>query len=324
MAENPTIYQVAQIGVESTPGTLVAATKRLTSFDLTWNVKPEVKIYRPTGYKFATLASLSKEWTEIGFKGPTTYTEIIYPLNSLIKAVAPTGAGTAKTWVFAPSSTATDTRKTYTIEHGSADRARRFGYGLFTGMTLNFTRDEVTVEGTAIGKAMADNFSLTGALSEVALMPVMPTQTALYLADTAAGLAGASAATRAFSASWTLENVSGPVWPLNNSAAFAAMVDTQPTANGRVKMAVDAEGMALLTNLRAGSTKFMRIKSLGDLISGADYYLLQVDVAMKISNVQPFADEDGVYAVEWEYETVHDATWTKGTEITVVNALSAL
>lgn len=324
MAENPTVYQVAQLGVETTAGTLVAATKRLTSLDLTWNIKPEVKTYRPTGYKFGTLASLSKEWTEVGFTGPATYTELIYVFNSLLAAVSPTGAGSAKTWTFTPSATATNTRKTYTIEHGSSDRARRFGYGLVSGTTLNFSRDEVTVEGTIIGKAMVDNYSLTGGTTEVALLPVMPTQTSLYLADTAAGLAGAAAATRAFSASWTLENVSGPVWPLNASAAFAAMTDLVPNANGRVKMAVDAEGMALLTNLRAGSTKFMRIKSLGDLISGADYYLLQVDVAMKVTNVQPLADEDGVYAIEWEYETTYDSTWTKGTEVTVINTLTAL
>lgn len=325
MAENATLYQLTQIGVEVTPGTGVAATKRMTALSIEPGIRADVKTYRPTGYKFATVASLAKEWTEASLSGPLTYTEIIYVLSSLLKTVTPTGT-TAKVWTFAPTSTATDTRKTYTVEHGSGERGMKFVHGLVTGLTMNFSREECTLTGTMLGKALQDNTALTSLTSaaEVPLLPVMPTQVQIYLADTAAGLAGATALSRAFAGGFTLENTSGAVFPLNASSSFAATVDTEPRASGRLKAAVDSEGMALLTNLRAGSTKFMRIKAQGDLIAGSDYNTLQVDMATKVSNVQQFSDEQGVYAVEWEFALVHDSTYGKALEIAVTNTLTSL
>lgn len=324
MPENQSLYQLTQVGVESTAGTGVTATKKMSALTIEPGIKAEVKTYRAAGYKYPTVASLGKEWTEAALSGPLTYTEIIYPLSSLIAAVTPTGAGTAKTWTFTPTTTASDTRKTFTVEHGNSVRGLKFVYGLVTGMTLNFSRDECNLTGTMIGKALQDNQALSGSTTEVALLPVMPTQVQLYLADTAAGLAGATAMTRAFSGGFTLENTAGAVYPLNASSSFAAIVDTEPRASGRLMAAVDAEGMAPLTNLRAGSTKFMRIKATGDLISGADYNTLTVDMACKVTNVQQFRDEQGVYAVEWEFTLAHDSTWTKALEIVVVNTLTAL
>lgn len=324
MAENASLYQLTQIGVETTPGTGVAATKKMTALSIRPGIRADVKTYRPTGYKFSTVASLAKEWVEASLEGPITYTEIIYPLSSLIKAVTPTGAGTAKTWTFTPSSAASDTRKTYTVEHGSSERGMKFVNGLVTGLTMEFSRDECVLSGSMLGKALQDNQALSGSTTEVTLLPVMPTQVQVYLADTAAGLAGATALTRAFAGGFTLENMAGAVFPLNASSSFAATVDTEPSASGMLRAAVDTEGMAPLTNLRAGSTKFMRIKCTGDLITGSDYYSLIVDMACKVSNVQEFKDEQGVYAVEWEFTTVHDPTWTKALEIVVVNTLTAL
>lgn len=323
--ENPSVYQITQVGVETTAGTAVAATKRLTSLALTPTIESDVKIYKPVGYRLATVGALSKEWSGFKLAGPVTYNEIMYVFNSLIKAVTPTGAGANKTSVFALNSTGGDTRKTYTIEHGTSDRARQTAYGLVTGLEVKFNRDEVTCSGSVMGKAITDAFTLTTLTSaaEIAVVPVLPTQGSVKLADTQSGLAGATAAARVFEVTWKLDNLSGPVWPINSSTSFAALVDTAPTAGGSVKMAVDAEGMALLANLRAGSTKFMRVNYVGDAL-GTGNYQFQIDVALKVKSVKEFADEAGVYAVGWDWEMVHDSTWGKGTEITVVNALTSL
>lgn len=325
MAENASLYQQTQLGLETVAGTPVAATKRLTSISITPSIKAEVKTYRPNGYKFTTVAALSKEWSEFDIDGPLTYNESIYLLNSLIKKVTPTGAGANKTSTFAPNSNGSDTRQTYTIENGSAERARQIAYGLVTGLDFTFNRNEVMVKGTMMGKAIADNVALTALLpaAEIPVVPVLPTEGSIKLADTQAGLAGATAASRAFAATVSLNSLSGPVWPINTSTSFAALVDTAPTAEGTLRMEVDSEGMALLANLRAGSTKFMRIGYTGASL-GTGNYSFQVDVAMKIKEPKSFSDEDGVYAVEWGWEMVHDSTWGKALEITVVNALSAL
>lgn len=325
MAENPTLYQLVQIGVEVTPGTPVAATKRLTSLEVTPTIKPELKAYRPSGYKFPTISALGKEWTESAIQGPLTYTEIIYLLNSLLVAVTPTGAGPEKTWTFTPSSNASDTRKAFTIETGSADRGRQMSYSRVTSGTFNFSRDECTFQGTITSKALADDFTLTTLTSaaEIKLIPILPTEGSIKLADTYAGLAGATALGRVFSISWGIQNLSGPVWPINSSTTFAALTDLVPTSEGTIKMAVDDEGMALLANLRSGDTKFLRVKYTGVTI-GTLPYSLQIDLAMKVSNVQAFSDEAGVYAIEWNFTTTSDVTWGKSVEIIVVNDLTGL
>lgn len=323
MAENASLYQVAQLGVEVTPGTSVAATRRLAGLTVTPKPMAEVATFKPAGYKFATVGALGKEWAEHEVSGPLNYTELPYLLSSLIKTVTPTGAGADKTWTFTPSVSAGDTRTVYTLEHGSAERARDFPYTIMSGLTLSFTRGECTVDGSAISRAMVDGTTLAAATA-LDIVPVLPTQVSVYLADTQAGLAGASALERAFEATWSLQNLSGPVWPLNAAVTgFAAHVDTAPDASGSVKLAVDAAGMGLLTNLRNGATKFLRIKAVGGTL-GAGTYALTIDVAMKIRNLTELADAEGVYAVGWEYETAYDATWTKGTEIVVVTSLATL
>lgn len=325
MAANPYIYNLTQLGVEVTAGTAVAATKRFTTLEWTPSIRPEVDTYRASGYKFPTVAALSKEWGEWSFSGPLTYTEAIYIFSSLIKVATPSGAGADKTWVFDPNSTASDTRKTYTLEHGNSTYAVESAYTLVSGCTLEFSRDAVTMSGTAISKALTEEITMTTLTSaaEIAVVPVLPTQVTVKFADAQSGLAGASALSLPFAATWQMENVSGPVWPLNGSTSFAEMVDTVPTVTGSVRLAVDAAGMALLDNLRDGSTKFMRIGATGATLGGSNYGLT-LDVAMKITDPREFRDEAGVYAVEWGYEITHDSTWGKGTSLTLVSSLTTL
>jgi hypothetical protein len=54
------------------------------------------------------------------------------------------------------------------------------------------------------------------------------------------------------------------------------------------------------------------------------YNIFQHDMALKVSKVNPFKDEQGIYAVKWEFEIVEDATWGKAQTITVTNLITAL
>lgn len=324
MAENASLYQIAQLGVEVTPGTAVNATRKLASISVTPKPEAEVNVFRPTGYKFATVAALNKEWGSHDLEGPLSYNELPYLLSSLIKTVTPTGAGADKTWTYTPSVSASDTRTTFTLEQGSPERARDFAYFLVSGLSLTFNRDGCALKGTAISKALVDNQALTAGATALDIVPVLPTQVSVYLADTAAGLAGATALDRPFEVVWNLNNMSGPVWPLNAAVSgFAAHVDLAPEAAGSFRMAVDAAGMGPLANLRAGSTKFLRVKAVGGVL-GASNYSLTVDTAMKIKAVNNLSDEEGVYAIGWDFETAFDPTWTKGTEVVVVTNLTTL
>lgn len=324
MPENATLYQRVQLGIESPAGTPVAATRLLAGATVNFTAEAETSPLTPSGFKFPTIVALNREWVTLEMTGPLNYTEIIYPLSSLIATVSPTGAGTAKTWTFTPDSDAPNTRTVYTLEHGSDEWGRRMSYCLFNGMTLNFSRRESTFTTRAMAQAISDNFNMTDALTSVELVPALPTQQTIKIADTAAGLAGASVLTRAFEATVGLENLGTPVWPLNSGVSgFAAMVDSIPSTSSRFRVAVDSAGMAPLTKMRAGSTQFVRITSTGASISGGGNYTFQVDLAMKILRPR-FQDLDGLWTVDWEGVLTHDPTWTKAMEIVVTNIQTAL
>lgn len=54
--------------------------------------------------------------------------------------------------------------------------------------------------------------------------------------------------------------------------------------------------------------------------------VIQHDMACKISKPNPFKDEQGIYAVEWEFTVVEDPAWSTGQAqtITVTNLITAL
>lgn len=325
MAERATIFTTAQIAVESTPGTDPnAGYKQLSALSIMPAPKIDVTQYRASGQKFPSVAALNKEWTECKLEGAITYTELVYLLSSLVSYAAPSGAGSAKTWTFEPGLTSASTVKTFSVEQGDTTRAHEFTYGVVKDLTLDFSRDECKLSGTMIGRALADGITKTGGATTIAPQVVMPTQVTVKLADTWAGLTAASALSRVLSVSWSMSDRWGPVWVLDGNTYWAASVETEPKAELKLKVEADAAGMALLTNMRAGSTKYMRIKATGALISGADYYDLQIDTACKVIDVGEFADEDGVFAIEWTLGAFYDATAGKTTEAIVVNTLTGL
>jgi hypothetical protein len=322
MPERATIFQGVQVGVETTPGTSVPANRKLQSISIEPAIKADVTTFRPMGSKFSTLAALGKEWSEAKVSGQPTYDELAFLLSSLVSYSAPTGT-TEKTWTFSPATSNPDTVKTFTVEQGGSVRAHKFTNGIVTGLTMKFNRSEVTLDGTMIGKALQDNITMTGSPTSIPLIPILPTQVLVYLADTAAELTGANALTRALSVEWSLTDRFGPLFVLNGSTSFVTTLEQEPKLTCKLKMEADAEGMALLAQLRNGASKFIRIEAAGPIID-TNPYQLTIDTATKVSNVSEFSDEDGVYAIEWELTGVHDATWNKAMNITLVNTLAGL
>lgn len=328
MTERASIFQTVQIGVETTPGEAIAANKLLQSVEIQPAIDVETKTYRAMGNKFPALVIPGKEGVKASIKGGATYTELVYLLSSLLSYAAPAqqGGTTAYLWTFAPSTTAADTVKTYTVEQGSSVRAHKFSYGQMTALEIAFSRAGIELNGEMIGRMISDNISMTASPSAIAQVPVLPTQVDIYLADTYAGLSSASALERAISASWKMGNRFGPVYPLTSagSPGWAGVVELEPSLECKLKLEADAIGMGLLTTLRTGASKFMRIKAVGSLIASTYYYTLQVDAALKVKNVSEFTDEDGIFAIEWTFAGVHDATWGKSTQISIINELSSL
>jgi len=54
------------------------------------------------------------------------------------------------------------------------------------------------------------------------------------------------------------------------------------------------------------------------------YATFQHDMAVKVSKPSPFSDKDGVFAEEWEFSIVEDATWGAAQKFLITNLLTAL
>lgn len=329
MAERTTVFQNTQIGVEVTPGTAVAANRKLGALSIAPAIKSEVSMFRALGNKFPTVGALGKEWVESKLSGQLTYSEIVYILSSLMRTVTPTrnipSTGLSYNWVFAPALAAADTVTTFTVQQGDAVRAQQSAYSLVSGLKISIDRSEAKLDGTMLGRAISDGITMTAGPTSIALIPVLPTQVSVYLANTYAALTGATALARVMSASWALENRFGVVWALNRAnSSFVAHVEIEPKLVCTLKVEADAEGMGPLTHLRAGSTQFLRIEAVGANIETTYDYKMLIDTAVKVGEPSEFQDADGVYALEWTLNGVYDPTWAKSTEIAVTNTVAAL
>lgn len=339
MAERTTVTQINQIGIEGagTPGTAVAATKRMTALSIGPAISTDINFFVPAGQKFASVAAVNREWVEASLEGQPTYSELVYPLSSLLTTptVAEILDGATPTggfrWNFNPSSTAEDTPKTFTVEQGSSFRAQRFAYGIVTELGMEIGRDALSLDGSMLGTRLEDGITLTpgAGVTTVPLVPILPSQIDVFLDATPGGI-GTTKLARVLSAGINISERYGPLWVLDSSkTSWAAHVELVPTATVTMTVEADAQGMALLTNMRGGDTRFIRIRGIGSRIyTGATNvdHSFQFDCSAKVSEPGDYADADGVYAIEFTFQIVHDTTagWNKALSVELINEVAAL
>ena len=323
MGEKASIFQGVQVGVEATAGTPVAANKKLLAVSVVPNPRTEADAFKAQGNKYASFVTLNKEWAEANISGKLTYNEILYLLSSLLSVPTPVqqGGTTAYLWTFTSNTSGEDAGKTLTIEQGDANSAWRSAGMRVSGLEFTFNRNEVSVSGNAIGKAIETGVILTSSPTSLTPKPVLPAHLSFYLADTQAGLAGATALTRGFSLNWALNGKIAHAWPVGQDPVT---VESAPTAEAKLKLATDTVGMGLISTMRAGSTKWVRVKGVGGLIASTYYYTFQIDFPAQIKDVSDFTDEDNLYLAEYSLEMVHDATWGKSFQITVTADVATL
>ena len=102
MGEKASIFQTVQVGIETTPGVAIAASKKLLATSIVPSAKTEADAFRAAGNKYASFVTLNKEWSEASLEGKLTYNEILYLLVSLLSQPTPAqqGTTTAYKWTF--------------------------------------------------------------------------------------------------------------------------------------------------------------------------------------------------------------------------------
>ena len=306
MSVNAAVFQRVQLGAEVTPGTLVAASKRLgcTMF----RPVPRVPLtpFRPVGSKFPTAQTKQKEWTAFEYSGDIGYVDMLYILNSLLKKVA---GGTP---TFIPDTWGPDSIQTYTMEHGSSLQAQKFGFGVISAMALTFSNTEASLRGSGFGQAMAGGITMTAAPTDVPVVPVDPASIDLYVGDTVAGLALVQ---RGLGVTLNFADKVGPAFFLKSSVSSFEDVVERPVTYG-INLSVEHNSTAegYMADLRAAKKKFLRIKCTGPEYGVGTPYLLQITCPFEFQNPDR-PDVQDIYTDAFPVVPVNDATFGGAIEV---------
>jgi hypothetical protein len=327
------VNQKIQLGVESTAGTAVAATKIMSPWTLDMGIKPEVKEFRGTGRKYAYNVEENKEWSESKLSGWMDFNSLVYLLSSVMGKVTPAlhaPSSTAYDWIFDASLTGPASPQTYTIEQGDSVRAQKIAYALINDFNYKISRDEATFGAQMMAQAITDAITLTSlsTSAELTVSSVLGKYINVYY-DTASGSLGTTQFAKPLEMNFSFGGVFAPFWTLNRTnTSFASHLDMAPKTTIKMLTEADAAGMALLADLQGDATtiKYLRVEAIGPTIDATNSIKATIwhDLAVRVSNVQPFADKNGVYAIEWEWTVVEDPTWGHSHKFTVTNLLSTL
>lgn len=332
MTERASAVQAGQIGIETTPGTRVNASKRLLSVGFKVAGKQDTRAEMSQGVKVATGVSVGRNWTEGSLDGYLGYNDIAYLLSSLLCATTPTGATDAQTWTFTPAMRSQDTPKTFTLQHGDpTTRHLETNYNVVTDLSIEWTKEGLKVGGSFMGRGITD---LTGALdtaTDVINLVAQPGDTEFYLDADSADF-GTTRLARVIKAKLDIKGRWSPAFFADSSQdSYGTIVEKGLTSTLTMTIAADAVGMGLLSQYREGALIYPRMRVLGPDIGGdADQpYSFTVDLAGRITKAfDGLEDSDGIYAYDLEVTGVLDPDWGGGVgrslRAVVVNALTAL
>jgi len=324
------VQEVQQTGVEATPGTAVPPTVIFGGLSVDLNTANAYDEFKPAGQLPQSIVAERQEWGAGTLSGFPTYTELQYPISNVLGAATittPSGATLSRRWLWQPSESTPWVPKTWTILRGvSGDTAEQAAYALMSGLGFTFSRTAApTLSGDLFSQRLDNSAALaaTGGTRKP-LVPILPSQVCIYLDPTAAAL-GTTKLTRDFSYAWTLGSLFDMAWALDcQIPSYSAHTVKAPDVSATLQLGNDAAGRALVTNMRAGTTVFVRLEATGSIIETAIAYRLRIDAALKVNDAPTRGDVNGLSTLEWKFRNVYDATWGHWVSIELTNDQSTL
>lgn len=290
----------------------------------------EVDEFKPSGQLPQSIVAPRQEWAAGSLTGFPTYTELAYVFANVLGAAAvstPSGATDARRWLWEPSAATPWTPKTWTLRRGvSGDTAEEANYLLLSGLGLTFSRTAAPeISGDLFAQRL--NYGASLAATGVDLHtnePILATQGDVFL-DSASGSLGSTKLLRDFEYQWSIADLFDMIWPINSALpSFAAHSVQVPTIEAMLRLGNDAAGRALVTNMRAGSTVFVRYRATGPEIESGQSFRLTIDTALKVADAPSRADENGLSTLEWTLRNVYDADWGKWVSVELITDFGTL
>lgn len=315
MPDRALVQEIIELGIETVPGTAVPSTIKLSGLQVDLGTSLELDRIAPMGNLWDTIAAPRQEWGVGSIAGFPTYPELAYVFSNVFGAAVvttPSGGTLTRRYSWAPSSSVPWTPRTWTIRRGMVgNTAESAAYGLMSGVNMSFTRTAAPTIGGDLFSYALDYAASVGAtgLTALSVVPVLAPQVCVYL-DPTAGTIGTTKLLRDFLAEFTIGGLFGPFWPLDCAApSFGGAVPLKPTAEAKLQLGNDTAGRALLADMRAGTTKYVRIEATGPIIETTLAHRLRIDLPLKVVAAPARGDADGLSTLEWTFGIFDDPTF---------------
>lgn len=337
-------FRKLQAGIETTKGTLVAATRVLVG-DIDFDEQQD--FYRsayPRGVRARVGGAgvITRKGSQVNVATDLNAEEVLWPLLCGVKGGVTGvqgGAGelTAYTWTFTPElSGAVPTLNAATLEVVESDgatnhRADEVGYGMCRRFGIEWTPDAVATMSYEFFARARQASTPTGSLTPYSSRePLVGAMSKTYLDTTGAGLGGTQL--QALIRSGSFECVTGiePNFTADGRSdrdfvnhKFAAGI----MATLRLTLEFDATGAArAVTDFRDNDVVFIRNLFEGTIITDAttSRHTVRVDGAYRFASNPAISEDGDVVLVDMNLESVYDETWGKTLEFVAINALSAV
>jgi hypothetical protein len=315
----PTVLERVQVAPEVTPGTAVAANKRLMAYKLKPTNKVGVKRIDGVGSKIPIGTVIGKEFVQAGIEGPLSYTDIVY----LLSAHLATGTVAGQAWTFDLQPFAADTIKTLSVEAGSAGRAEKWAYSFVPDLQMRFTTTECTLSGQMIGRPITEGITITAGPTVIPCIAVGPKDWKVQVGDAVGSLVDVPGVLEA-------DFVSRNRFKAQMFADGTNTFDSPYEMDSQMQMHLTGEHGAILagfmSDLRSAKRRFVRI-----LATGAQFTVAMVNFNYALQITMPFTfndddrdDHEGVWGSTWVLEPEYESTVTYGVDIVVTSSVVAL
>lgn len=326
--------RVNQIGVETTPGNPVAATKRLRAAQFT--LQPGFE-GRERIQQFGSIVpgavSPGYEWCEGSLEGTVSVPDLAYILAASLgdTTTTPITDGTDPTGAYRREWTLSGFTpiwpKTLTVEAGiPGGQAVRASGVVITGLEFKFEPKGVQVSGSLIGNPIESGITLTTGAVTLERALADPKTAQIRLAAAPGDLAAAAPLANAFSATLNFGEQLARV--LRLGASDVGRVHQAAEPEFALTLATDAVGITRITELRQNDTVYARVSVRGPRIyHGANlnvWHELVVDVALQWLEFDVSGDQDNVWVVEMTGAIVEDSALGGYAKVTLTSTVNVL
>ena len=325
---------VTQIGIETTKGTGVAATKQLIG-DLDFD--EDQQFYRspyPASLRATTGGAgvIVSKGTRFKLQTELTAEEILWPMHLGIRGgLTPTSSSGDYTWTAAPeTSTGIPTIAAASLEVAQSDGTTNHlivnsTYVMCDGFDITYALNQPAMLDVSLFGRARETAAPTAALAPYTTREALVTPLTVVSIDTSySGLGGTAITGIIRSAKWSYKTGFAPNYSLDgrSNKDFVKHRVSAPTATLSMLLELDATAATALATYRSNALTYVRLKTTGSVAAVAARYV-QVDGAYRWLSYKTQVDGDQVL-VACELEAVYDATGTKMIEVKALNTLATI